>query len=51
MPQLETIDPLGSNLISPSPLRNAFGGHVIGSTARLRRFTSGSGSPVNTMTY
>ena len=38
----------GSRRISASPLRNAFGGHVIGSTARLRRSTSGSGSPVNT---
>ena len=32
-----------------SPVRNAFGGQVIGSTARLRLATSGSGSPVNTM--
>ena len=28
------------------PVRNAFGGQVIGSTARLRRRTLGSGSPV-----
>jgi hypothetical protein len=40
-----------SSLTSESPVLNAFGGHVIGSTARLRRFTSGSGSPVNTIRY
>ena len=39
----------GSRRISDSPLRNAFGGHVIGSTARLRRSTSGSGSPVKSI--
>jgi hypothetical protein len=40
----------GSSRISASPLRNAFGGQVIGSTARLRRSTSGRGSPVNSIT-
>ena len=40
----------GSSRISASPLRNAFGGQVIGSTAMLRRSTSGSGSPVNSIT-
>ena len=30
---------------------NAFGGQVIGSTAMLRRLTSGSGSPVKTMSF
>ena len=39
----------GSRRISASPLRNAFGGHVIGSTARLRRLTSGRGSPVKSI--
>ena len=39
----------GSRRTSASPLRNAFGGQVIGSTARLRRFTSGRGSPVKSM--
>ena len=51
MPQLLVNDSPGSSWIRSSPLRNAFGGHVIGSTARLRRLTSGSGSPVNTITY
>ena len=40
----------GSSRISASPLRNAFGGQVIGSTAMLRLSTSGSGSPVNSIT-
>ena len=39
----------GSSRISESPVRNAFGGHVIGSTAMLRRSTSGERSPVKTM--
>jgi hypothetical protein len=38
----------GSSRTTASPVRNAFGGQVIGSTARLRRVTSGSGSPVKT---
>ena len=33
----------GSSRTTASPERNAFGGHVIGSTAKLRRLTSGSG--------
>ena len=41
----------GSSVITDSPLRNAFGGQVIGSTAMLRRATSGSGSPLKTITY
>jgi hypothetical protein len=45
MPQvLVTVRP-GSRRIRASPVRNAFGGHVMGSTARLRRSTSRSGSP------
>ena len=40
----------GSSRITASPVRNAFGGQVIGSTARLRLSTSGSGSPVNSIT-
>ncbi len=40
----------GSSAISDSPLRKAFGGQVIGSTAMLRRATSGSASPLKTMT-
>jgi hypothetical protein len=43
------VDSPGSSRISDSPVRNAFGGQVIGSTAMLRLATSGSGSPVNTM--
>jgi DHA2 family multidrug resistance protein-like MFS transporter len=39
----------GSNTTRASPVRNALGGHVIGSTAMLRRFTSGSGSPVKSI--
>ena len=50
-PQLPAKESPGSSRISASPVRNAFGGQVIGSTARLRRFTSGSGSPVKTIRY
>ena len=39
----------GSSTIRSSVVRKAFGGQVIGSTARLRRSTSGSGSPVNSI--
>ena len=39
----------GSRWMSDSPLWKASGGHVIGSTARLRRSTSGSGSPVKSI--
>ena len=49
MPQLLVVDSPGSSLIRPSPLRKAFGAQVMGSTARLRLATSGSGSPVNSI--
>ena len=51
MPQVPVVEAPGSSRSRLSPLRNAFGGHVIGSTARLRRFTSGSQSPVNNIRY
>src|SRR4029453_18614130 len=51
IPQLLVNDWPGCSWTRSSPVRNAFGGHVIGSTARLRRLTSGSGSPLNTITY
>ena len=41
MPQALVTELPGSSRISPSPLRKAFGGQVIGSTARLRRFDVG----------
>ena len=50
MPHTPTWDAPGSRMISDSPLESALGGQVIGSTARLRRATSGR-SPVNTITY
>jgi hypothetical protein len=40
----------GSSRIRPSPVLNAFGGQVIGSTAKPRRLTSGK-SPVKSCTY
>ena len=46
---LVTTSP-GSRRVSPSPLLNAFGGQLMGSTARPRRSTSGR-SPVNSITY
>jgi hypothetical protein len=51
MPQPATWLSPGSSRTSPSPLRKAFGAHVIGSTAMLRRSTSGSPSPVKTIRY
>ena len=48
-PQVPVNESPGSSRISASPVRNAFGGQVIGSTARPRRSTSGSGSPVKTI--
>ena len=51
IPHVLVNEPPGSRRISDSPVRNAFGGHVIGSTARLRRSTSGSGSPVKSIRY
>jgi hypothetical protein len=41
----------GSSRMRTSPLRNAFGGHVIGSTARLRRLKFGRESPLKIMKY
>jgi hypothetical protein len=41
----------GSRRITASPVRNAFGGQVMGSMARLRRLTLGSGSPLNSIKY
>ncbi len=51
MPQVLVNDRPGSRRIRSTPVRNAFGGQVIGSTARLRRATSGSGSPENSIRY
>ena len=51
MPQAPLNEVPVSSLIRASPVRNAFGGQVIGSTARLRRWTSGSGSPVKSIRY
>ena len=45
-PQAPACVSPGSRRTRPSPLRKAFGAHVIGSTARLRRAPTGSGSPV-----
>ena len=50
-PQVPVKDSPGSSTIRSSPVRKAFGGQVIGSTARLRRSTSGSGSPVKSIRY
>src|SRR5262249_7707531 len=49
MPHVPVNDEPGFSLIRASPVRNAFGGQVIGSTARLRRRTSGSGSPLKSI--
>ena len=49
IPQVAVADSPGSRRISESPVRKAFGGQVIGSTARLRRFTSGRVSPVKSI--
>ena len=49
IPQAPVADSPGSSRINDSPLRNAFGGQLIGSTARLRRFTSGRVSPVKSI--
>src|SRR5262249_22305789 len=46
MPHVPVNDEPGFSLIRASPVRNAFGGQVIGSTARLRRRTLGSGWPL-----
>ena len=50
-PHVLVNEPPGSSRITASPVLNAFGGQVMGSTARLRRLTSGSGSPVKSITY
>src|SRR5262245_57458822 len=42
MPQVLVTSEPGSSLIRPSPLQNAFGAQVIGSTARLRLRRLGS---------
>jgi hypothetical protein len=49
MPHILVHERPGSNRIRAIPVRNAFGGQVIGSTARLRRLTLGNGSPLKTM--
>jgi hypothetical protein len=49
MPHVPMNEEPGFSLIRASPVRNAFGGQVIGSTARLRRRTSGSGSPLKSI--
>ena len=50
MPHVLVKDWPGSSRMTASPVLNAFGGHVIGSTAMLRLLTSGSGSPVKSIT-
>src|SRR4029453_12276287 len=50
IPHVAVADSPGSSTSRPSPERNAFGAQVIGSTARLRRSTSGRGSPAKTCT-
>src|SRR5262249_44410569 len=49
IPQTEVVDSPGSSTTIDSPLRNALGGQVIGSTARLRRSTLGCVSPVKSV--
>ena len=49
MPHVLVNEAPGSRRIRASPVRNAFGGQVMGSTARLRRRTSGSGSPLKSI--
>jgi hypothetical protein len=51
MPHVLVNEEPGSSRIRASPVRNAFGGQVIGSTARLRRLTLGSGSPLKSIKY
>ena len=51
IPHVLVINSPGWRWINDSPVRNALGGQVIGSTAMLRLATSGSGSPVKTMRY
>jgi hypothetical protein len=51
MPQVPDVDSPGASEMTAVLVRKAFGGQVIGSTARARRATSGSGSPVKSMRY
>ena len=51
MPHVPLNEEPGSSRIRASMVRNAFGGQVIGSTARLRRLTLGSGSPLKSIKY
>jgi hypothetical protein len=46
VPNAPVHDSPGSSRITSLAVRKSFGGHVIGSTATLRRFTTGSASPV-----
>ena len=47
IPQLPVVDSPGASRSTDSPVANAFGGQVIGSTASPSRRRSGSTSPVN----
>lgn len=49
MPQVPVQEEPDSSTIKETPVRNAFGGQVIGSMARLRRLTSGKGSPLKSI--
>ena len=49
MPHVPVQEYPDSSPIKETPVRKAFGGQVIGSTARLRRLTSGSGSPLKSI--
>jgi hypothetical protein len=51
MPHVLVNEEPGSSRTKASPVRNAFGGHVIGSTARLRRLKFGRESPLKIMRY
>jgi hypothetical protein len=51
MPHVPVNEEPGSSRIRASIVRNAFGGQVIGSMARLRRLTLGSGSPLKSIKY
>ena len=51
MPQALVNDSPGAKETNASRVWNAFGGQVMGSIARLRLATSGSGSPVNSIRY
>jgi hypothetical protein len=46
MPHVLVNETPGSSRTRASPVRNAFGGQVIGSTARLRRLKFGMESPL-----